>query len=100
LFSTPSALGWPVTAPPQVPAEHVTVLRRAFDAMIKDPEFVAEAQRLRLTVSAVNGETLQKIVHDTVATPPAIIEAAKVAITAKDVVKGSIAKPGGASGSE
>jgi tripartite-type tricarboxylate transporter receptor subunit TctC len=100
LFSAPSALGWPVTAPPQVPAERVTVLRRAFDAMIKDPEFLAEAQRLRLTVSAVNGETLQKIVRDTVTTPPAIIEAAKVAITAKDVVKGSVAKPGGANGSE
>lgn len=93
LFSAPSALGWPVTAPPQVPAERVKTLRRAFEAMTRDETFLADAERLRITVSPVNGEALQKIVHDTVRTPPEIIEAAKVAITATGVVKGSVAKP-------
>jgi len=95
LFSAPSALGWPVMTAPQVPSERVKVLRRAFVAMTRDPAFLADAQRLRLTVAPVTGEALQKIVHDMVKTPPAIVEAAKVAIAAKSVVKGSVGKPAG-----
>jgi tripartite-type tricarboxylate transporter receptor subunit TctC len=95
LFSAPSALGWPVMTTPQVPSERVKVLRRAFVAMTRDPEFLADAQRLRLTVAPVTGEALQKIVQDMVETPPAIVEAAKAAIASKGVVKGSVDKPAG-----
>lgn len=98
LYSSPSALGWPVTAPPGVPAERVTQLRRAFDAMTKDPEFIAEAVKLHLSVAPVNGETLQKIVADTVSTPPDIIAAARIAIVAKDGATGSVG--GNAGGQE
>ena len=90
LFSTPSALGWPVTGPAGIAPERVSFLRRAFDAMTRDTDFLADAQKLRLTVAATSGEALQKIVEDTVATPPAIIDAAKTAIAPKDLVKGSV----------
>jgi tripartite-type tricarboxylate transporter receptor subunit TctC len=90
LFSAPIALGRPVAAPPEVPMDRVTVLRRAFDATMADPEFLADAQRSKLDISAIQGEALQKIAEDVVATPPDIIAQAKAAIDAKDIVKGTV----------
>jgi tripartite-type tricarboxylate transporter receptor subunit TctC len=90
LFSAPIALGRPVAAPPEVPIDRVTVLRRAFDATMTDAEFLADAQRSKLDISAIRGEALQKIAEDVVATPPAIIAEAKAAIDAKDIVKGTV----------
>jgi len=79
-----------VAAPPEVPMDRVTVLRRAFDATMTDPNFLADAQRSKLDISAIQGEALQKIAEDVVATPPAIIAEAKAAIDAKDIVKGTV----------
>jgi tripartite-type tricarboxylate transporter receptor subunit TctC len=90
LFSAPIALGRPVAAPPEVPIDRVTVLRRAFDATMTDPEFLADAQRSKLDISAIQGEALQKIAEDVVATPAAIIAEAKAAIEARDIVKGTV----------
>jgi tripartite-type tricarboxylate transporter receptor subunit TctC len=90
LFSSPSALGWPVMTTQQVPLQRVKVLRHAFDEMTKSPEFAKDAERLRLTVNPVSGEKLQAIVHDMVHTPPEIVAAAEKAITATGVVKGSV----------
>jgi tripartite-type tricarboxylate transporter receptor subunit TctC len=95
LFSSPSALGWPVLAPPGVPADRVEVLRRAFDKMMKDPEFLAEAKKLRLDPSPATGEYLQQVVAETVATPPDVVVAAKAAINTQGSVKGSVEKSGG-----
>jgi tripartite-type tricarboxylate transporter receptor subunit TctC len=96
LFSAPSALGWPVMTTPQVPAARVKALRRAFDEMTKSQDFINDAERLRLTVNPVSGEKLQAIVLDMVHTPPEIVAAAKKAITATGVVKGSVKPQGGA----
>jgi tripartite-type tricarboxylate transporter receptor subunit TctC len=52
---------------PGVPAERVTALRRAFDAMTKDPEFIAEAKKMKLTLGPITGEQLQKLVGDVAA---------------------------------
>ena len=90
LFSSPSALGWPVTGPAGIPPERVTFLRRAFDAMTRDGEFLADAKKLRLTVAPTSGEALQAIVVETVGTPAHILAAAKAAIAPKDLVKGSV----------
>ena len=38
-----SVLAWPLVAPPDMPAERVDELRTAFDAMMKDPQLLAEA---------------------------------------------------------
>lgn len=90
LFSSPSALGWPVIAPANVPADRVAFLRRAFEAMTKQPEFLADAQKLRFTIAPPTGEALQAVVEETVGTSPTIVAAAKKAITATDLVKGSV----------
>jgi tripartite-type tricarboxylate transporter receptor subunit TctC len=75
--------GRPVAAPPGVPEDRLAALRRAFDATMKDPEFLAEAEKTKLTVGPLPGEELQKLVADLYATPPHLIERARQALTAK-----------------
>jgi tripartite-type tricarboxylate transporter receptor subunit TctC len=96
LASSPSALGWPVITAPGVPADRVVVLRWAFAATVKDPKFTAEAAKMRVDIIPADGESLQKIVAETVATPAPVIAAARHAIDAKDVLKGSVGGAGGA----
>jgi tripartite-type tricarboxylate transporter receptor subunit TctC len=48
---------------PNVPPERVAALRSAFQAMIADPEFQADAQRRQLPLATKSGEELQTIVN-------------------------------------
>ncbi len=57
-------IGRPLLAPPSVPAERVVLLRKALMDVVKDPEFVAEAEKAQLEISPVPGEKLQAIVKD------------------------------------
>jgi tripartite-type tricarboxylate transporter receptor subunit TctC len=68
---------------PGVPADRVTALRRAFDATMRDPEFLADAQRTKLTVGPITGEELQKLVAEVSDLPPALLEKVRAAYGAK-----------------
>jgi tripartite-type tricarboxylate transporter receptor subunit TctC len=57
-----------------VPAERVKALRDAFNAMIKDPAVLADAQKRNIDINPVAGEELQKIVEEIVATPKPIAD--------------------------
>ena len=59
---------------PGVPPERVQALRRAFDATMKDPQFVAEAQKLAMDMSPSTGEEAQKYA-DLIANTPARVRA-------------------------
>ena len=72
------AMGRPFTAPPGVPAERVAALRQAFDAMIKDPAFLAEAGRARLEITPISGAELQKLLVEVYSTPPEIVRKTRV----------------------
>jgi hypothetical protein len=72
----------PFFVPPGVPAERVTALRRAFDATVKDPAFVAEVKGLKLDLSPMTGEEMQALVADLAATPPNVIARVKTALSA------------------
>jgi len=63
-----------------VPAERVTALRRAFDATVKDPAFVAEAAKLQLDVDPLTGEAVQALVAQLAATPPANVARVRAAL--------------------
>jgi len=71
LLSAPTTIGRPVFTSPGVPPERVKVLRDAFDAMVKDPAFLAEAEREHFDINPVSGAEMQKIVQEIVATPKA-----------------------------
>jgi tripartite-type tricarboxylate transporter receptor subunit TctC len=60
-----------------VPAERVAALRRAFDSTMKDPEFLAEAQRSGFDISPVHGEHAQRIAISIVNTPPEVVARAR-----------------------
>jgi tripartite-type tricarboxylate transporter receptor subunit TctC len=62
----------PYFLPPGVPAERVQALRRAFDATMKDPAYLAETTKLQLEVLPMTGEAVQDLVADIVKTPAEI----------------------------
>ena len=68
--------GRPVAAPPGVPAERLAALRRAFDATMKDPEFVAEAEKLQLEIEPLTGAEIDKLLANAYATPKPIVQQA------------------------
>jgi tripartite-type tricarboxylate transporter receptor subunit TctC len=73
-------MGWPFLAPPDLPAERAQALRAAFDATMRDPEFVAEAKQRQLEVNPMSGAEIDKLVGELYATPPDVIAATKAVI--------------------
>jgi tripartite-type tricarboxylate transporter receptor subunit TctC len=80
LILTQQVMGRPFSAPPHVPADRVAALRRAFDQTMKDPEFLAEADKAQLEIAPVDGETLQAMVERMFKAPKDVVEAARQAI--------------------
>jgi tripartite-type tricarboxylate transporter receptor subunit TctC len=64
---------------PGAPADRVQALRRAFDATVKDPEFLADAERTKLTVGPLAGENLQKLVAEVTNVSPELLEKVRAA---------------------
>ena len=62
--------GRPYFVAPETPLARVKALREAFDAMVKDAVFLAEAEKQKRELDYVSGEDLQKIIVDLAATPP------------------------------
>ena len=58
-YSAINSLGRPFLAPPDVSPEIVAQLRKAFSETMKDPEFLADAERVGITVHSISGEALQ-----------------------------------------
>ena len=71
-------LGRPFLAPPGVPADRAAALQHAFDAMVRDPEFLADAERLRLEIMPISGSELQRLMTEIYATPPDIVAKARI----------------------
>lgn len=67
----------PFVAPPGVPADRVAILRTAFEAMVKDQEFLAEAKRRRLEVIPVTGAEIESQIKDLYATPKSVVARVK-----------------------
>ena len=63
----------PFVMPPQTPKDHVRTIRTAFMSTLKDPAFLAEAQKSKLEVDPITGEELEKIVAGLYKTNPQIL---------------------------
>ncbi|HKA80068.1 MAG TPA: tripartite tricarboxylate transporter substrate-binding protein [Xanthobacteraceae bacterium] len=79
LYASGSAIGRSLLAPPGIAAERVQALRNAFQAMVVDPEFVADLQRTDVELSPLRGEQVAELVARTLAVPAAVRERAKLA---------------------
>ena len=68
-------MGRPFLAPPGVPSDRVSVLREAFMDTMKDGDFLAEAEKMKLEINPVAGDAVQEIVQDVYKTPKPIAAA-------------------------
>jgi tripartite-type tricarboxylate transporter receptor subunit TctC len=73
-------LGRPLAAPPGVPADRLEILRGAFDATMKDPQFLAEAAKLELEIEPLSAPEIDKLLADAFATPKPIVQEAAALI--------------------
>lgn len=78
------SVGRPFFVAPDVPAERVTALRRAFDATMNDPEFRADAARQSVNIAPITGEELQKIASDVAYAPPDVLRQADALMAPTD----------------
>jgi hypothetical protein len=72
------AFARPFVLPPGTPKERVQVLRRAFQETLKDPAFLAEAQKAKLTLDPVGGDELEKMVGELFTLDPTLLAKLKV----------------------
>ena len=79
LYASGSAIGRSVIAPPGLPADRVKTLRDAFQAMVKDPEFVAELQRTDVELDPLPGAAVEQLVVRTLNVPATVRDRAKLA---------------------
>jgi tripartite-type tricarboxylate transporter receptor subunit TctC len=71
-------MGRPFFMPPGTPKEDVAVMRSAFNETMKDPAFLADAQKTRLEVDPLTGEEMQDMVKEAYEAPKAVAERAAV----------------------
>jgi tripartite-type tricarboxylate transporter receptor subunit TctC len=81
MMSSLPAIGRPLFTPPDVPAERVKALRKAFDETVKSKAFLDEAARAKLEINPVSGEEIQKIVEEMVNAPADVKKLVQAAVT-------------------
>jgi tripartite-type tricarboxylate transporter receptor subunit TctC len=64
LLYSQNELARPYVLPPDVPADRVEALRKAFLATTEDPELQAEASKMRVDVEGTSGPEMQKLVAE------------------------------------
>jgi tripartite-type tricarboxylate transporter receptor subunit TctC len=80
LFYAQNVLGRPYVMAPEVPAERVAALRAAFMQVLKDPELLADAKNMRITINPQSGEEVQALIAKLYATPKDVVEAVRSTI--------------------
>ncbi|MEN9709821.1 MAG: hypothetical protein RIQ68_2229 [Pseudomonadota bacterium] len=77
LYASATEIGKSIVAPPGVAKDRITALRRGFDAMLKDPDYLEEVKRLSLDFEPLSGEKLQAYVEELSKTPANVLAKAK-----------------------
>jgi hypothetical protein len=65
-------------APPETPPNQLGTLRAAFDATMLDKEFLADAEKQRLSIEPLPGAKIQDLVARMYATPKDVVDRARV----------------------
>ncbi len=76
-YASAADVGRSIVAPPAMPAQSVATLRRAFDEMLADPEFLAEGKRAGIPLKPLSGERLQDMVSRLGNFPSSLVEKAR-----------------------
>jgi hypothetical protein len=80
----PAAVSIIYTAPPATPREPVETLRKAFDTTMKDPEFLADAQKGRLDIDPLDAHQAAAIIAGFAKLPPALVAKLKEVMVPKN----------------
>ncbi len=72
LVTLPTAIGYSHWLAPEVPAERVAVLRNAYEATMKDPEFLADAEKQGLQIRPRSAAEISSLIARATATPDGI----------------------------
>ena len=68
-------MGRPIAAPPGVPAERLKALRDAFDAVLKDPEFLDDIRKSKIDFDGpISGVEIEKLIAGFYATPKDVVD--------------------------
>lgn len=70
-------VGRPFIMSQQVPADHLAIIRKAFDDTMKDPGFLADMAKQELPVHPLTGDQAAKIVNELMSVPANIVAEAK-----------------------
>lgn len=69
----PFFMALPLIAPPGLPAERAAALQAGFMAMTRDPAFVAEARKMNLELSPIDGAAVRKVIAQMATTPADVL---------------------------
>jgi tripartite-type tricarboxylate transporter receptor subunit TctC len=83
LLLAAQAMARPFAAPPEVPADRKAALIAAFDATMKDTDFLAEARKLSFDVRPVSAATIDALLAEVYATPKDVLDKAAKAIASE-----------------
>jgi tripartite-type tricarboxylate transporter receptor subunit TctC len=81
LFLASQEMARPFAAPPGLPADRKAALVTAFADTMKDPEFLAEAQKLNMDVNPMGPKEIDDILVELYKTPKDVLEKAAQAIS-------------------
>lgn len=74
LICAPISLGYPSFLGPNVPPDRVNAMRQAFQAALRDPDFLAQAKKQRIEIDPVTGEEIAEVVDKMYETPQSVIQ--------------------------
>jgi tripartite-type tricarboxylate transporter receptor subunit TctC len=77
LVVSQQVFGRPFIAPPGTPDAQVKILRDGFEAVMKDKDFLADAEKAKIDVNPLGGAKVQEVVTKVYASPPSVVARAK-----------------------
>jgi tripartite-type tricarboxylate transporter receptor subunit TctC len=77
-ISADTAISRAAVTTPETPPERVAALRKAFMDTMRDPQFLAEAEKMQVDISPLSGEESQAVADKIVSTSPQVVERAKL----------------------
>jgi tripartite-type tricarboxylate transporter receptor subunit TctC len=70
----------PFIAPPEIPADRLAILRKAFMASLADPEALSEASKMGISINPKDGESVATLVKQLYASTPEQVERLRKAL--------------------
>jgi tripartite-type tricarboxylate transporter receptor subunit TctC len=82
-YASAVEVGFALAAPPQVPPERVQALREGFNAMLKDPDFIAEFKKTSSDLEPDSGEAVAKVIAKMFTVPRDLVEETRTILKIK-----------------